>query len=222
MKKLIDNEWNEILTPQFESEEYQELREFLKQEYSSVCVYPPMQNIYEAFKLTPPENVKVVILGQDPYINENQAHGLSFSVMNNQPPPSLVNIFKELKDDLGIKREDSNLTDWAQQGVLLLNSVLTVRGGISNSHKNKGWEQITSTAVSYLAKTPKPIVFLLWGRNAQNVFESATENIELKNKLVIKSPHPSPFSASSGFFGSKPFSKTNEFLDQNKLEPINW
>ena len=220
--KLIDNAWDNILKPCFESEEYRELREFLKSEYSSRRIYPPMNNIYEAFKLTPPEKVKVVILGQDPYINEEQAHGLSFSVLNNQPPPSLQNIFKELETDLGIIRKDANLSDWAEQGVLLLNSVLTVRAGNSNSHKDKGWEKLTSYAVSYLAQLKSPIVFILWGRNAQNVFQSATENIELKNKLVIKSTHPSPFSAHSGFFGSKPFSKTNEFLIEHNLEPIEW
>lgn len=222
MKKLIDNDWNDILSLCFESEEYQQLREFLKQEYSSKKIYPPMDNIYEAFKLTAPEAVKVVILGQDPYINEMQAHGLAFSVQNNQPPPSLVNIFNELETDLGIKRSEANLTDWAKQGVLLLNSVLTVRAGSSNSHKDKGWEQLTLSAVSHLAKKEAPIVFLLWGRNAQNVFHSATENIELENKFVIESPHPSPFSAHSGFFGSKPFSRTNDFLIKNNLEPIEW
>ena len=225
-KKLIGNNWDEILKPIFESKEYAELRDFLIGEINTRTIYPNMNNIYNALKFTPPENVKCVILGQDPYIGPNQAHGLAFSVQPPEPPPpSLVNIFKEISSDLGVDftPKDGNLIPWTEEGVLLLNSVLTVRAGQSNSHKSKGWEQLTSAVIKYLVHNDKPMVFLLWGRNAQDVYAAATADTPAgSNKLILKAAHPSPFSAYSGFFGCKHFSKTNEFLTKNNIKSINW
>jgi len=221
--ELIGNEWDEVLKPIFASDTYLNLREFLKDEYSHHIIYPNMYDIFNAFKLTPPSDVKVVILGQDPYINKNQAEGLAFSVKETEPPPpSLVNIFKEISDDLGVPiRKSPSLVEWAKQGVLLLNSVLTVRSGLSNSHKGKGWEELTSAAVAYLLTLEQPMVFVLWGRGAENVFYAAEGGVK-DNILVLKAPHPSPLSASRGFFGCKHFSRANEFLRGNGVGEIKW
>ncbi|MDR2505403.1 MAG: uracil-DNA glycosylase [Oscillospiraceae bacterium] len=224
-KTLIGNLWDEILSPIFQSDAYQNLRKFLKYEYSHHTVYPDMYDIFNAFKLTPPDKVKVVILGQDPYINPNQAHGLAFSVKEpTVPPPSLQNIYKEISDDLHITRSSSSgsLISWADQGVLLLNSVLTVRSGLSNSHRNRGWEELTSFAVKYLASVPRPIVFLLWGAGAQGVYENATRGGAGNNHLVLRAPHPSPLSAGRGFFGCGHFSKTNDFLIAHGVSAVDW
>ncbi|HAP8547220.1 uracil-DNA glycosylase, partial [Enterococcus faecium] len=189
-------------------------------EYASQKIHPDMYHIYEALELTPYEEVKVVILGQDPYHGENQAHGLSFSV---QPgvkiPPSLRNIYKELYDDLGIAPvQHGNLVSWAKQGVLLLNTVLTVREGQAYSHRGKGWERLTDTIIEKLNEREKPIVFILWGKPAQEKIKM----IDKSRHIIITSPHPSPLSASRGFFGSKPFSKTNDALLALGEEPIDW
>lgn len=224
---LIGNEWDEILGGIFKSAEYAALREFLISEYNSRVIYPHMDNIYNALRLASPQDVKVVILGQDPYIKPNQAHGLAFSVKSPEPPPpSLQNIFKEIGTDLGIeyKAKDGDLTRWAEQGVLLLNSVLTVRAGASNSHQGKGWEMVTSAVIRHLVENSQPIVFMLWGRNAQNVFESAASGIDIDagRKLVLKAAHPSPLSAYNGFFGCKHFSAANGFLEKVGLKGVDW
>lgn len=212
--------WDEVLKDVFKDERYLEIREFLKEEYSTHVIYPSMYDIYNAFKLTPFNEVKAVILGQDPYHEPNQAHGLCFSVKEGvKLPPSLVNIYKELKSDLGIAPHyNGNLTNWAKQGVLLLNTVLTVRSGLANSHKNKGWEWFTDTVISKLNQRQSPIVFILWGANAR----SKKSIIDTKKHYIIESAHPSPLSAYNGFFGSKPFSKTNEILNSLGKSPIEW
>lgn len=220
MKTIIHNSWQNVLEEEFEKEYYHELREFLKHEYASQTIFPDMYHIFEALSLTPFEEVKVVILGQDPYHGPNQAHGLAFSV---QPgvkiPPSLVNIYKELYSDLGIPPVNhGNLTAWAKQGVLLLNTVLTVRNGAAFSHRGKGWEQFTDAIIEKLNEREKPIVFILWGRPAQ----TKAGMIDQSRHVILKAPHPSPLSASRGFFGSKPFSKTNDVLLALGEEPINW
>ncbi|MBQ7408049.1 MAG: uracil-DNA glycosylase [Clostridia bacterium] len=216
----IGNDWDEILAPLFESELYASIRGFLKQEYSTKIIYPPMHDIFNAFKYTPYNEVKAVILGQDPYHNEGQAHGLCFSVKEGvQIPPSLVNIYKEMQTDLGIVQPNSGcLTKWAKQGVMLLNTTLTVREGAANSHSKCGWQQFTDEVIKILAQRETPMVFLLWGSNAR----SKKQFIKNGNHLVLESVHPSPLSAYGGFFGCKHFSKTNEFLIKNKLSPINW
>ncbi|MEO1771166.1 uracil-DNA glycosylase [Candidatus Enterococcus ferrettii] len=220
MKKIIHNSWQDVLEEEFQKPYYLELREFLKEEYRSQKIHPDMFHIFEALELTPYESVKVVILGQDPYHGINQAHGLSFSV---QPgvaiPPSLRNIYKEMQSDLGIPPVNhGNLVSWAKQGVLLLNTVLTVREGQAYSHRGKGWEQLTDAVIKKLNEREEPIVFILWGKPAQE--KSAM--IDTSRHAIIKSPHPSPLSASRGFFGSKPFSQTNELLIGWGEEPINW
>lgn len=220
MKPFIHNDWWPVLEPEFNTPEYKRLREFLIEQYRTAKIYPKMDDIFAAFNLTQFDKVKVVILGQDPYHGPNQAHGLSFSV---QPgvkiPPSLMNIYKELETDLGIKPVDHGyLVDWAKQGVLLLNTVLTVKEHQANSHQNLGWESITDAAIIKLSERKKPVVFILWGKAAQAKLSLIDEN---KN-VVIKSPHPSPFSANRGFFGSKPFSKTNAALVSMGETPINW
>jgi uracil-DNA glycosylase len=213
--------WNTLLKEQFDAQYFSELRNFLAEEKkASKVVYPPARNIFSAFDLTPFENVKVVLLGQDPYHGEGQAHGLCFSVADGvPPPPSLVNIFKEMKSDLGIPISKSgNLTKWARQGVLLLNATLTVRANTAGSHQNKGWETFTDSVISHLSSEKTGLVFLLWGKYAQ-----AKEALIDKTKHhVLKAPHPSPFSADSGFFGCKHFSKTNEILKQQGKQPIDW
>ena len=216
----IGNEWDALLKDEFEKEYYTELRKFLVQEYNHYVVYPNMYDIFNALRYTSYSNVKVVLLGQDPYHGENQAHGLCFSVKKGvQQPPSLKNIFKELKDDLGCEIPNhGELTKWANEGVLLLNTVLTVRQGQANSHANKGWEKLTDKIIEILNDREEPIVFLLWGRNAQNKSKLITN----PNHLILKCAHPSPLSAYNGFYGCKHFSKTNEFLVRNHTKPIDW
>lgn len=215
----IQNSWDEVLSDEFKSEYYLKLREFLKKEYFSRTIYPPMNDIFNALKLTPYEKVKVVILGQDPYHEKGQAEGLCFSVPKGvKTPPSLVNIFKEIKDDLNIDNTSPELSCWAKQGVLLLNTSLTVREGQANSHSGKGWEILTDAIIKKLNDRKQPIVFLLWGANARRKAAFITN----KNHLVLSAAHPSPLSAYNGFFGCKHFSKTNEFLIKNGIEPIDW
>ena len=217
----IGNDWDEILADEWAKPYYQKLRQFLKYEYSTQKVYPHMNDIFNALKFTSYENVKVVILGQDPYHGEGQAHGLCFSVQKGiAPPPSLLNIYKELQQDLGITPPQGigDLTPWAEQGVLLLNTVLTVRGGQANSHKGKGWEQFTDRIITLLNERETPMVFILWGANAR----AKKELISNPSHLVLESAHPSPLSAYNGFFGCRHFSKTNDFLVRTGQEPINW
>ena len=216
----FNSDWDSVLAPLFQSDYYIQIREFLKTEYKTHTIYPNMYDIFNAFKATSYDGVKVVILGQDPYHEIGQAHGLSFSVPNGiKFPPSLKNIFKELKSDLNINEPTSgDLTKWAKQGVLLLNTVLTVREGSPNSHKDCGWRKFTDDVISLLSKREKPIVFILWGNNAKE----KKALIDTSKHYIIESAHPSPFSCGYGFFGSKPFSKTNEFLIKNNLTPIDW
>ena len=218
--KLIGNDWDNILSDEFESEYYSKLRDFLSEEYNSKTIYPLPKYIYTALKLTSYQDTKVVILGQDPYHEPNQAHGLAFSVGKSvEIPPSLKNIYKELHDDLGCDIPNHGyLVDWAKQGVLLLNTVLTVRAHQANSHAGKGWEQLTDAIIKKLNDKPQPVVFILWGANAR----SKKAFITSPKHLVIESVHPSPLSAYNGFFGSKPFSKTNSFLISNNLKSIDW
>lgn len=217
----IKQNWKEILSEQFHSEYFSELKQFLATEKNSgKTIYPPAKNIFSAFDLTLFENVKVVLLGQDPYHGPGQAHGLCFSVPDGvRPPPSLGNIFKELKTDLGIPiPSNGNLQKWARQGVLLLNATLTVRANTPGSHQQKGWEKFTDAVIKTLSEEKSGLVFLLWGKYAQ-----AKEALIDKTKhLVLKAAHPSPFSADSGFFGCRHFSKTNEFLNRQDKQPIDW
>lgn len=220
LKEIIHNSWQTILTDEFEKEYYQKLRNFLKKEYTTQKIHPDMYHIYEALELTPYEKVKVVILGQDPYHGVNQAHGLSFSV---QPgvkiPPSLNNIYKELQSDLGISPvKHGNLVSWAKQGVLLLNTVLTVREGQAYSHRGKGWEILTDKIIEKLNEREKTIVFILWGKPAQEKMKM----IDKSRHIILTSAHPSPLSAHRGFLGSKPFSKTNDALMALGETPIDW
>ena len=216
----IGNDWDEILKDTFQTESYLKLRTFLANEYRSRTIYPDMHNIFNALKLTSFADCKVVILGQDPYHGPHQAHGLSFSVQEGvQPPPSLLNIFKELKDDVGIPEPKSgNLTCWAKQGVLMLNTVLTVREHQPNSHKGMGWEQVTDDVINALNKKSTPVVFLLWGANARNKAKIVTNPIHVR----LEAPHPSPLSAYNGFFGCRHFSKANEVLIASGQTPIDW
>lgn len=216
----IGNDWDGILKDEFSKEYYLKLREFLKQEYRSYTVYPDMFSIFNALKMTSYSSVKAVILGQDPYHEPNQAFGLCFAVKDGTKlPPSLVNIYKEMQSDLGIPpAKTGDLSCWAKQGVLLLNTVLTVRGGYANSHKGKGWENLTDEIIRKINDKPEPVVFILWGANAR----SKKQLITNPRHLIIESAHPSPLSAFNGFFGSKPFSRTNCFLMKNMIPPINW
>lgn len=220
MKKIIHNSWQEILADEFQKPYYQELRQFLKNEYQTQQIHPDMYHIFEALEKTAYEEVKVVILGQDPYHGPNQAHGLSFSVQPGiKVPPSLKNIYKELEADLGISPVSHGyLTSWAEQGVLLLNTVLTVRESQAYSHRGKGWEKLTDEIIQKLNQREKPIVFILWGKPAQQKISM----IDTTKHLIISSVHPSPLSAHRGFFGSKPFSQTNQALLQMGETPINW
>ena len=219
MKKFIGNDWDEVLAPIFDSNEYHELHEFLKTEYKTKRIFPDMYHIFAAFKLTPFAKTKVVILGQDPYHNPGQATGMSFAVMPGvKLPPSLQNIYKELYDDVGcVPVQHGYLKKWADQGVLLLNAVLTVPYGHANGHQGKGWENVTDAAIKALSDRGE-VVFILWGRYAQNKIAL----IDLDRNFVIKSAHPSPFSADRGFFGSRPFSRCNEALRKFGKTPIDW
>lgn len=218
--RIINNDWNNILIDEFNKDYYQKLRSFLDLEYKNNTIYPLPKDIYNALRLTSYKDTKVVILGQDPYHEEGQAHGLAFSVNKGiDIPPSLINIYKELHDDLGCNIPSHGyLVKWAKQGVLLLNAVLTVRAHQANSHKAKGWEELTGTIIKTLNNKEEPVVFILWGANAR----SKKQYITNPKHLVLESVHPSPLSAYNGFFGSKPFSKTNEFLVKNNLTPIDW
>jgi len=216
----IDNDWLEPLSEEFRKPYYAELYRKIKAEYASFQVYPPAGDILNAFHLTPLSSVKAVILGQDPYHEPGQAHGLSFSVKPGvQIPPSLVNIYQELHDDLGCYIPDNGcLTKWAEQGVLLLNSVLTVRAHQAFSHAGLGWQTFTDAAIRAVNEQDRPIAFILWGRSAQD----KSSMLNNPKHLVLKSPHPSPLSAYRGFFGSRPFSKVNHFLEENGVSPIDW
>lgn len=217
---MIQNDWLEPLNPEFRKPYYAELFKFVKEEYATRKVFPPADDIFNAFHLTPLHEVKVVILGQDPYHNDGQAHGLCFSVRPDvEVPPSLVNIYQELHDDLGCYIPNNGyLTKWAKQGVLMLNTVLTVRAHQANSHRGKGWEEFTDAAIRILNEQDRPMVFILWGSPAQK----KAAMLHNPKHLILKAPHPSPLSAFRGFFGSRPFSQTNEFLERNGLTPIDW
>lgn len=220
MVHFLQNDWAEVLDEEFEKPYYKELREFLKHAYASERVYPPMEDIYNALRATPYASTKVVILGQDPYHGPGQAHGLSFSVRPGvQPPPSLLNIFKEMESDIGCVRPNHGcLLGWAEQGVLLLNTTLTVAQGRPKSHAGHGWETLTDAIIAKLSARQTPMVFILWGTHAQ----SKVTLIDTHRHHIIKSPHPSPLSASRGFFGSRPFSRANAYLIQDGLDPIDW
>ena len=220
MKTLINNDWQEVLGPEFEKDYYQNLHSFLKKEYVNQEIHPDMYHIFQAFEWTPFSKVKVCILGQDPYHGPHQAHGCSFSVLPGvKVPPSLQNIYKELESDLGIKPVNHGyLEKWAKQGVLLLNTVLTVRDGQAFSHQGKGWELLTDKAIQSLSERKQPVVFILWGKAAQDKIQL----IDQKKNVILTSAHPSPFSAHRGFFGSRPFSKTNTALIAMGEEPIDW
>lgn len=217
---MIENDWLKALGEEFCKPYYKELYEFVKQEYNTTQVFPPAEDIFNAFHFTPLSEVKVVIIGQDPYHNIGQAHGLCFSVKPEVDiPPSLVNIYQELHEDLGCDIPNNGyLVKWAKQGVLMLNTVLTVRAHMANSHHGRGWETFTDAAIKALNEQDRPIVFLLWGRPAQ----MKKKMLNNPNHLILEAPHPSPLSAYRGFFGCKHFSKTNEFLREKGLAPIDW
>ena len=218
---MIDNDWLPCIKQEFTKPYYKELYTFVKHEYDTRIIYPPAEDIFNAFHFTPLSKVKVMILGQDPYHNENQAHGLSFSVLPTQKdiPPSLVNIYQELHDDLGCYIPNNGyLKKWADQGVLLLNTVLTVRAHQANSHQGKGWEQFTDAVIEAVNAQDRPIVYLLWGRPAQSKIPMLTNS----KHLILKAPHPSPLSAYRGFFGCRHFSQANQFLKEHGIEPIDW
>ena len=216
----LTGSWEKAMKPEFSKPYYRKLFLTVNQEYRTATVYPPAGDIFNAFHFTPLDQVKVVILGQDPYHEPGQAHGLSFSVKPGiEIPPSLVNIYQELHDDLGCYIPDNGyLVKWAKQGVMMLNTVLTVRAHQANSHRNIGWEEFTDAAIRVLADQDRPMVFILWGRPAQR----KADMIYNPKHLVLKSPHPSPLSAYRGFFGSRPFSKTNRYLEETGIEPIDW
>ncbi|NLI60445.1 MAG: uracil-DNA glycosylase [Clostridiales bacterium] len=218
--QILKNDWHDLLKDEFKKDYYLKLRQFLIKEYRTKTIYPDMYDIFNALHYTPYKDVKVVVLGQDPYHGPNQAHGLSFSVKPGVPaPPSLTNIYKELESDLGCYiPNNGHLKKWADQGVMLLNAVLTVQAGQANSHKNMGWEHFTDRIISLLNHREDPLVFILWGRNAQ----SKQSLINNPNHYIIKSTHPSPLSAHRGFLGSKPFSKANNFLVSIGKEAIDW
>ena len=216
---MINKKWDIVLEEEFQKEYFKNLGRFVKNEYKNKMIFPSYENIFEALRLTDYDEVKVVVLGQDPYHGLGEAHGLSFSVRENvKMPPSLQNIFKELYNDLGIKRTKSDLTDWAKEGVLLLNSIMTVEKDKPLSHKNKGWETFTDTIISKLNEREETVIFLLWGSFARSKKELITNS----RHKIIESVHPSPLSASRGFFGSKPFSKINNYLKSIDKEEINW
>ena len=217
---MIENDWLTELGQEFAKPYYKELYQFVLDEYNTTQVFPPADDIFNAFHLTPLSQVKVVIIGQDPYHNVGQAHGLCFSVKPEVDiPPSLVNIYKELHEDLGCFIPDNGyLVKWASQGVLMLNTVLTVRAHMANSHKGRGWEKFTDAAIQALNKQDRPIVFILWGKPDQ----SKAKMLDNPNHLILKAAHPSPLSAYNGFFGSRPFSQTNRFLEEHGETPIDW
>lgn len=220
MVEVLNTDWGKVLREEFEKPYFEKLWKFVMEEYQEQVVYPEKEDIFSALQLTSYQDTKAVILGQDPYHGPGQAHGLSFSVKPGvKLPPSLKNIFKELKDDLGYDIPNHGyLEKWAKQGVLMLNTVLTVREKKPNSHKGKGWEQFTDQVIKALSDREKPVVFILWGKHAQE----KKKWIDSTRHYVIESAHPSPFSARRGFFGSKPFSKTNEILQKINEEPIDW
>ena len=218
---MIQNDWLEAIGGEFGKPYYKELYEFVKNEYHTRVIYPPADDIFNALHLTPLKDVKVLILGQDPYHNEHQAHGLCFSVLPDQKdiPPSLQNIYKELHDDLGCYIPNNGfLEKWAKQGVLMLNTVLTVRAHQANSHQGKGWELFTDAIIQAVNAQDRPIVYLLWGSPAQKKIPMLTN----PKHLILKAPHPSPLSAYRGFFGCHHFSQTNAFLEQHEIAPIDW
>lgn len=216
---MINKNWDIILKNEFHKPYFKNLGIFVKQEYKTKQIFPPYENIFDALRFTDYDEVKVVILGQDPYHGDCEAHGLSFSVHNGiKMPPSLLNIFKELKNDLNINRTESDLTNWAKQGVLLLNSIMTVEKDKPLSHKNKGWEIFTDTIIQKLNERNEPVIFVLWGSFAR----SKKEFITNKQHIIIESVHPSPLSANRGFFGSRPFSKINNNLISRGKSPIKW
>lgn len=215
----IKREWYELLKDEFEKPYYIELSKFLEKEYQEKIIYPKPENVFNALNYCSLENLKVIIIGQDPYHEPGQAHGLSFSVENNiSYPPSLQNIFKELKSEMNVSIKTGNLSYWAKQGVLLLNTVLTVEKGRANSHKGKGWEKFTTRIICEINKLNKPIVFLLWGNSAQ----SFIKHLNNPNHLILKSVHPSPLSAYNGFFGNNHFILANNFLKANNVKEIDW
>lgn len=218
--KPLGGGWDELLAPLFQDERYLKIREFLKHEYSNYVVYPDMYALYNCFRYTPLDELKVVLLGQDPYHEPHQAHGLCFSVQDGVTlPPSLVNIYKELQSDLGLSPAKSgNLSKWAKQGVLLLNTSLSVREHQANSHSKCGWSWFTDSVIRLVSENKENVVFILWGGNAR----SKKPLIDTKKHLIIESAHPSPLSAYNGFFGSKPFSRTNEYLTSHGKTPIDW
>ena len=216
----LNNDWDEILNGEFDKNYYLALREFLKKEYSERKIYPPMHDIFNALRYTPYKDSRVVILGQDPYHGEGQAHGLCFSVKKGVvPPPSLKNIFKELEAEIGMQTpECGELTGWAKQGVLLLNTTLTVREGMPQSHKGRGWEILTDRIIEIMNEKPSPVVFMLWGGNAR----AKKSLITKRHHLVLECAHPSPLSAYNGFFGCNHFAIANDFLEKNGRQPIDW
>ena len=218
---MITNDWQEALKEEFKQPYYRDLYRFVQEEYATQTIYPPAEDIFNALHYTPLNEVKVVILGQDPYHNLHQAHGLCFSVLPDQPdiPPSLQNIYKELKEDLGYSIPNNGyLEKWARQGVLMLNTVLTVRAHQANSHQNKGWEKFTDAIIRKVNEQDRPVVYLLWGKPAQ----SKIPMLNNPKHLILKAPHPSPLSAYRGFFGCKHFSQTNQFLKEHGLAEIDW
>lgn len=218
---MINNDWLDCIQDEFKKPYYRELYQFVRKEYNTHVIYPPADDIFNAFHFTPLSKVKVLILGQDPYHGEHQAHGLCFSVLPDQPelPPSLQNIYKELQDDLGCYIPNNGyLKKWADQGVLMLNTVLTVRAHQAGSHQGKGWEQFTDAIIQAVNAQDRPIVYLLWGKPAQSKIPMLTN----PKHLILKAPHPSPLSAYRGFFGCRHFSQTNEFLQKNGIDPIDW
>lgn len=220
MATILKNDWQEVLSDEFEKPYYRTLRQFLIQEYKTRQIFPPMHEIFNALHFTPLKEVKVLLLGQDPYHDLNQAHGLSFSVLPGQKiPPSLQNIFKELNEDLGCGIPNHGyLKKWADQGVLLLNTVLTVRAHQANSHQGQGWEQFTDAVIQVINAQDRPIVIFLWGKPAQSKKGLLTNPMH----LILEAPHPSPLSAYRGFFGSRPFSKANTFLTAHGITPVDW
>ena len=220
MKEKLPSDWKKVLKEALEAPSFQELESFIAEERQRYTIYPSEEDLFSAFRLTPYAKVRAVLLGQDPYHGPGQAHGLAFSVQPGvPPPPSLVNIFKELQSDVGApKSRDGSLIPWAKHGVLLLNAVLTVRAGQPNSHAGHGWEDFTDAVIRAVSAKPDPVVFLLWGRYAQK----KEKLIDTKRHVVLKGVHPSPLSASQGFFGSRPFSRINEALEARGSEPIDW